>query len=272
LKKGKVYLVGAGPGDPGLVTLRAVELLRKADVVIYDRLVGDGVLDFVAESAKRIYAGRVAASGGFQERTNSLMVSEAKKGKMVVRLKGGDPFVFGRGGEEAEVLERNHIAFEVVPGVTSAIGGPAYSGIPVTHRSLASSVMIVTGHEMPDKKEGRVDWRLAARAADTIVVLMGAATFSSIARELIKGGLSKQTPVAVIERATTSKQRTRLFLLGSLASEDVAETIKAPSVVVVGRVASLAKKLDWFKVAGRTTLLEVEPSEAKKNEHITRES
>jgi uroporphyrin-III C-methyltransferase len=263
LKRGKVYLVGAGPGDPGLITLRAVELLRKADLVIYDRLVGPRVLDFAAERAERVYAGKSAASSGVQERTNSLMVSEAKKGKMVVRLKGGDPFVFGRGGEEAEVLERNRVDFEVVPGVTSAIGGPAYAGIPVTHRSLSSSVLIVTGHEATDKRGKSVDWRAAVRAADTIVVLMGAAAFPSIARELIKGGLSRQTPVAVIERATTKKQRTRLFLLGALTHEDLGGTIQAPSVVVVGQVASLARKLDWFKVAGRTTLRKAESSKAK---------
>lgn len=265
MKKGTVYLVGAGPGDPELLTLKAVELLREADVVIYDRLVGAETLRFVSPGARKVYAGKIGRSGDAQERINSLMVSEARRGKKVVRLKGGDPFVFGRGGEEAEALKRAGASFEVVPGVSSAIAGPAYAGIPITHRSVSSSVMIVTGRDAPEKDKDRVDWRRTAAAADTLVILMGAATLPSIAKDLIRGGLSRETPVAVIEQATTRQQKTRFFRLGALIEENAAEMVKPPSVVVVGRVAGLAEKLDWFKVGGRSTILRAKTRPARRD-------
>jgi uroporphyrin-III C-methyltransferase len=180
------------------------------------------------------------------------MLSEAKKGRVVLRLKGGDPMIFGRGGEEAEFLRRNQIDFEIVPGVTSALAGPAMAGIPLTHRMLSSSILIVTAQEASKRKRS-VDWRLTAGTADTLVILMGAANFPKVATELVSGGLSTKTPVAVIEWAATRRQRTRLFTLGALAT-GAGNEITPPSVIVVGSVASMAKRLDWFRVDGKTTL------------------
>jgi uroporphyrin-III C-methyltransferase len=261
LTKGKVYITGAGPGDPSLLTLKAAELLRSADVVIYDRLVDPEVLKIARDGAMVVYAGKKAGDKRIQEKINALMLSEAKKGRAVVRLKGGDPMIFGRGGEEAQFLRRNQIDFEIVPGVTSALAGPALAGIPLTHRMLSSSLLITTGQEASSKRKKSVDWRLMARAADTIVVLMGARNFPETAAELVSGGLSPRTPVAVIEWAATKRQRTRLFTLGALA-DGAGDEIAPPSVIVVGRVSSLAKRLDWFRVDGKTTLKNARPAGA----------
>lgn len=252
MTKGKVFIVGAGPGDPTLLTVKAAALLREADVVIYDRLVDQGVLNLVKRPTKTVYAGKDMGERGVQERINELMVSEARKGRTVVRLKGGDPFIFGRGGEEMETLARHHIDYEVVPGVTSALAAPAYAGIPLTHRAHSSSVLIVTGHDSSSKKN-KVDWKRVAGAADTIVVLMGAGKISERARDLIAGGLDKETPIAIVERATTKKQRTRLCTLGFLAGSR-GGVVDPPSVIVIGPVASLAETLGWFRVNGRTTI------------------
>ena len=254
MSKGKVYIAGAGPGDPSLLTVKAAELLKLADVVIYDRLVDPRILKIARDDARKVYAGKRAGEQWIQDKINALMLSEAKKGRMVLRLKGGDPMIFGRGGEEAEFLRRNRVDFEIIPGVTSALAAPAMAGIPLTHRLLSSSLLIVTGREAPSKGKRSVDWRLTAGAADTLVILMGAGNFPEVAAELISGGLSGRTPVAVIEWAATERQRTRLFTLGAFAPGAPGDEIAPPSVIVVGRVASLAEKLDWFRVDGKTTL------------------
>jgi uroporphyrinogen III methyltransferase / synthase len=254
LSKGKVYIAGAGPGDPSLLTVKAAELLKLADVIIYDRLVDPEILKIARGGARKVYAGKRAGEQWIQEEINALMLSEAKKGRVVLRLKGGDPMIFGRGGEEAEFLRLNHVDFEIVPGVTSALAAPAMAGIPLTHRLLSSSLLIVTGQEAPSKGKRGADWRLMAGAADTLVILMGAGNFPQVAAELVSGGMSSRTPVAVIEWAATRRQRTRLFTLGALASGSRGNEIAPPSVIVVGRVASLAKELDWFRVDGKTTL------------------
>ena len=254
MRKGTVYLVGAGPGDAGLLTLRGAALLKGADTVIYDRLVSEEVLDLVPARTRRICAGKARETRASQDKINSIMESEAKRGRSVVRLKGGDPMLFGRGGEEAGFLRRRRIEFEVVPGVSSFLAGPAYAGIPVTHRDYSSKVLIVTGRLASSKRGGAHDWLGLAESVDTIVVMMGAATAFEIAKQLLVRGIDPGAPVAVVERATTSKQRVRLFSLESLSRAEGKETIDAPCVIVIGRVAGLAESLDWFRVRGRTTL------------------
>ncbi|MGA2666062.1 MAG: uroporphyrinogen-III C-methyltransferase [Nitrososphaerales archaeon] len=258
MRKGKVYLVGAGPGDPGLLTVRAAALLSRADIVLYDRLVGPDVLKLVPSGARKVYAGKSAGSGDTQDGINERMVSEARKGRTVVRLKGGDPFIFGRGGEEMEFLRRNHTDFEVVPGVSSSLAGPAYAGIPLTHRDHSSSVLIMAGRDAASRRKRAPGPGTSPLAADTVVIMMGAATISETAKRLIEGGLGADVPVAAIEWATTKRQKTRMFRLGSLAAKKGREAIEPPSVIVVGAVASLAEKLDWFRVGGKTTLEPVE--------------
>ncbi|MEM2093501.1 MAG: uroporphyrinogen-III C-methyltransferase [Candidatus Bathyarchaeia archaeon] len=244
---GKVYLVGAGPGDPKLLTLRAVEVLKEADVVIYDRLVNREILKLAPESAEKIYAGKASGKHTLsQEEINSLIVKAAMDGKTVVRLKGGDPFLFGRGGEEAEALMSGNIAFEVVPGVSSALAAPAYAGIPLTHRDYASSVAIVTGSQAVDAAK-RVNWTRLARAVDTIVILMGLEPIDEIAKALMEGGLSQETPVAVIEWGTLDRQRTLISCLADVAEETRRRGLRPPSVIVVGEVAKLGRRLSWFK-------------------------
>ncbi len=244
---GKVFLVGAGPGDPKLLTLRAAEVLKEADVVVYDRLVSDSVLELASESAEKIYVGKSSVKHELsQEKINELLANLALEGKTVVRLKGGDPFVFGRGGEEAETFADKQIDFEVVPGVTSAIAAPAYAGIPLTHRDYASSLAIVTGHQAADAKTP-VDWRKLAGSVDTIVVLMGVGSLESTADNLIGGGLSPDVPVAVIEWGTLKKQRCVIGKLGTIAKEAKRKSVKPPAVIVIGEVVNLGRKLAWFK-------------------------
>lgn len=244
---GKVFLVGAGPGDQALLTVRAVEVLRTADVVIYDRLVNTAILELAPKTAEKIYAGKHAGKHELpQEKINELLVKKALDGKKVVRLKGGDPFLFGRGGEEAEALAEKHIDFEVVPGVTSAIAAPAYAGIPLTHRDYASSVAIVTGHRA--KNNGKIiKWSELASAVDTIVILMGVERLESTAAKLMEGGLDPDTPVALIELGTSKKQRSLIGKLGTIAKEAKERGVKAPAVIVIGKVATLGEKLSWFK-------------------------
>src|SRR5919199_6083695 len=207
-KKGKVFICGAGPGDPKLVTVRAMEVLNNCDVVLYDRLICKDLIDQIPAKSEKIYVGRaVGDSTIHQDITNELMVEHAKNGKRVVRLKGGDPFIFGRGAEEAEYLYKHNIEFEIIPGITSAIGSAAYAGIPLTHRRFASSVAIVTGHEDPEKNEISIKWDKLAQAVNTIVVLMGIERLDSITYNLVKAGLSKDTEIAIIENGTTMEQR-----------------------------------------------------------------
>jgi uroporphyrin-III C-methyltransferase len=244
--KGKVFLVGAGPGDPKLITLRAVDLLKKADIILYDRLVSKQILSIVPKSSKKIYVGRkVGDDYKHQDSTNELMVKYAKAKKSIVRLKGGDPIIFGRGGEEAEYLKKNKIKFEIIPGITSGIASAIYSGIPLTHRKFASSVVFVTGHEDPKKSTESVRWKKLAKSVDTIVVMMGLSRIGIISKYLIQGGLDKRTPVAVIENGTTSKHKTitgNLFNISKLVQQ---KNIKPPSIIIIGKVVNLSKTLQW---------------------------
>lgn len=244
--KGKVYIVGAGPGDPGLLTLKALDLIKGADVILYDRLVSDQILSMIPSNVEKQYVGRnVGDDYTHQNETNQLMLRHAKDGKSVVRLKGGDPFVFGRGGEEAEFLKDNGIDFEIVPGVSSAVASPAYAGIPLTHRSLSSSVAIVTGHEDAQKDEPVVKWKELANAVDTIVILMGMERLEQIVSELLSGGASRDTEVAIIESGTTQRQKVLLGSLADIVSKVKGSGIRPPAIIVIGKVAGLAEKLDW---------------------------
>ena len=247
MKKGKVFICGAGPGDPKLITLRAMELLKTCDVILYDRLVGKEIVDQIPARAEKVYVGRAAGDPTtHQDRTNELMVKYAKKGKGVLRLKGGDPFIFGRGAEEAEYLIRRGIKFEIVPGITSAIASPAYAGVPLTHRRYSSSVAIVTGHEGAEKDELAVRWDRLAGAVDTIVVLMGIGQLDQISRDLAKAGMKKSTRVAIIASGTTDRQKVVRGTLGTIAGAARKADIKPPAVVVIGRVAGL-DNLEWFR-------------------------
>ena len=230
---GHVALVGAGPGDPDLLTVRAARLLASADVVVYDALVGDGVLALAAPGADLIDVGKRPGQGVAQALINVLLVRLAAEGKRVVRLKGGDPFVFGRGGEEAVALAEAGIACEVVPGITSAVAAPAAAGVPVTYRGLSASFTVVTGHRQ--RGETPVNWHALAQAGGTIVVLMGVAQRGEIAAELIAGGMSAGTPVATIHRATTGAQAVQRCALAELAAIDV----RSPATLVIGAVAAL---------------------------------
>lgn len=247
--RGTVYICGAGPGDPKLMTVRATELLKKCDVILYDRLVGQEIVDRIPASAEKVYVGRaVGDPTTHQRRTNELMVKYALKGKSVLRLKGGDPFIFGRGAEEAEYLLKRGIKFEIVPGITSAIAGPAYAGIPLTHRRYSPSVAIVTGHEGVDNKgEASVNWKKLPGAVDTIVVMMGIGQLEQISRDLIKGGMKPTTKVAIIEKGTTEKQRVFTATLATAAKVATRNDVRPPAIVVIGNVASLHDKIAWFK-------------------------
>ncbi|MGH7826587.1 MAG: uroporphyrinogen-III C-methyltransferase [Candidatus Binatia bacterium] len=247
MQLGKVYLVGAGPGDPGLITVRGLELLHKAQVIVYDRLVNPILLEQASPVAERIFVGKRAGRHCIaQEEITRILVDLARVGYQVVRLKGGDPFVFGRGGEEAEALADAGVPFEIVPGVSSAVAVPAYAGIPVTHRKLASSFAVVTGHEA-SKTQSSVDWAKLALAVDTVVILMGVKRLRQITTELILHGLSVDTPVAVIRWGTTNAQET---ITGTLADiVEKAAHIQSPAVIVVGRVVELGTRLEWFTPA-----------------------
>jgi uroporphyrin-III C-methyltransferase len=245
-KSGRVFICGAGPGDPKLITLRAMELLKTCDVVLYDRLVGKEIIDQIPPSAEKVYVGRtVGDPTTHQDSTNALMVRYAKKGKSVLRLKGGDPFIYGRGAEEAEYLIERGVEFEIVPGITSAIASPAYAGIPLTHRRHSSSVAIVTGHEGIEKDEAAIRWDRLAGAVDTIVVLMGIGQLEQISDDLIKAGMKKNTKVAIVESGTTDKQRVIRGTLGTIAGIAKKAEVRPPAVIVIGKVAGL-DKLEWF--------------------------
>jgi len=250
---GCVYLVGAGPGDPGLLTRRGAEVLETADVVVFDRLANSALLDLAPPTAERISVGKAPGAVEMgQDDISALLVERGKAGERVVRLKGGDPFVFGRGGEEAEALAAAGVPFEVVPGITSAIGAPAYAGIPVTHRGVSTHFTVVTGHEDPGKDRSDVDWEALARAGGTLVILMGAGRVEDIAQRLIAGGLATDTPVAAVRNGTRPDQQTVRTTLGEIE----AAPIEAPSAIVVGEVAAL--DLQWFEsrpLFGRTVVV-----------------
>jgi uroporphyrinogen III methyltransferase / synthase len=241
---GIVYLVGAGPGDPGLFTLRGLDLLRCAEVVIYDGLVNPELLRFVPEAAEIIYGGKHDRTRSVsQEDLNALLLTKAREGKRVVRLKGGDPYVFGRGGEEAEVLAEAGIPFEVVPGVSSFHAVPAYAGIPLTHAAHTPLVTIVTGHDDPRSPASKLNWAELARTPGTLVVLMGLAHIPQIAEALVAHGSSPDTPVAVISRGTTRRQAVVAGTLATIASKLQEAHLPPPAVTVVGEAAKLHEKL-----------------------------
>lgn len=243
---GKVYLVGAGPGDSKLITLRAIELLQKADVVLYDRLVSKKIISMIPKSAEKIYVGRaVGDDTTHQNTTNDLMVKSAKSSKHVVRLKGGDPIIFGRGGEEAEFLKDHKIKYEIIPGITSGIGSATYSGIPLTHRKYASSVVFVTGHEDPEKKTEVVKWKRLAKSVDTIVIMMGLSRINVICKQLIEGGMDEKTPVAVIQNGTTSKHRMIKGNLSNIAKKIKENKITPPTNIIIGKVVDLSDTIGW---------------------------
>jgi uroporphyrinogen III methyltransferase/synthase len=244
MKTGKVYLVGAGPGDPGLLTVRGLQLLHGARAIVYDQLVNPLLLEEAPAAAIRIYVGKQAGRHCIaQEEINRILIDHARLGYEVVRLKGGDPFVFGRGGEEAEALADAGIPFEIVPGVSSAVAVPAYAGIPVTHRKFASSFAVVTGHET-HKTQSAVDWSKLANAVDTLVILMGLKNLPRITAQLLAHGLSPQTPVAVVRWGTTNEQEA---VTGTLADiVDKTAHVKSPAVIVIGKVVDLKGRLDWF--------------------------
>ncbi|MDR7523769.1 MAG: uroporphyrinogen-III C-methyltransferase [Armatimonadota bacterium] len=243
---GKVFLVGAGPGDPGLITVRGLAVLRQADVVVYDRLVHPALLEEAPPAARRIFAGKPTGRHALpQETINAILIAHARRGRRVVRLKGGDPFVFGRGGEEAEALAGAGIPFEVVPGVTSAVAVPACAGIPLTYRGLSSSFAVVTGHEAEDKDGPAVDWAALAAAVDTLVVLMGARSLPRIARALVRHGRAPDTPVAVVRWGTTEAQTTVTGTLGEM--QDPTVELEPPVVAVIGSVVGLRERLRWLE-------------------------
>ncbi len=247
MSKGAVYLVGAGPGDPSLLTLKASKLLKKAEVVVYDNLVSKEILASIPSAIEKIYVGKKSKNHPVpQKEINEILIKKGKEGKRIVRLKGGDPFLFGRGGEEAQELKKNGIRFKVVPGITSALSAPAYAGIPVTHRNFSSSVAVVTGHEDPSKTKNRVQWSKLATSVDTIIVLMGIENLAAIAEELVKGGRDPCTKVAVIENGTTKKQKITLGNLENIGEVSAKQNIKPPAVIVIGNVVELQKELSWF--------------------------
>ncbi len=239
-----VYLVGAGPGDPGLLTVRASELIARADVILHDRLIPPGVLE--AADAQLVYVGKEGGGPQMpQEEIDRLLVQYGQAGGTVVRLKGGDPFVFGRGGEEALVLRDAGIPYEIVPGITAGIAGPAYAGIPVTHRELASGVAFITGHEDPAKPETALDWPALASFPGTLVFYMGVRSLPRIAERLVAGGRSADEPVAVVERGTLPGQRTVLSTLGEVVKD--AAGIRPPAITLVGPVAALREQIAWVE-------------------------
>jgi uroporphyrinogen III methyltransferase / synthase len=242
-----VYLVGAGPGDPGLMTARALELIATADVIVYDRLIPRSALDGARRDAELIYAGKEGGGSSMpQEQITRLLVDRGSLGASVVRLKGGDPFVFGRGGEEVAALRSAGIPYEVVPGVTAGVAGPAYAGIPVTHRGAASAVAFVTGHEDPAKDESAIDWRALAAFPGTLVFYMGVRQLGSIAEQLVAAGRDPGEPAAVVERGTLPDQRAVFGTLATISSVAAAEGVRAPALIVVGWVVALGEQLAWF--------------------------
>jgi uroporphyrin-III C-methyltransferase len=245
---GKVYLVGAGPADPDLITVKGLRCLRAADVVVYDSLVSPQLLEEVRPQAECVYVGKRPGYHCMkQEQINALLINYAQQGHTVVRLKGGDPFVFGRGGEEALTLAQAGIPFEIVPGVSSAIAVPAYAGIPVTHRHLASSVTIVTGHEDAAHTSSSVNWEALAKLDGTLVILMGVATLPQIAGRLHDGGLHPDTPAAVIQEGTVPQQHVVTGTLANIADRAAIAGITSPAVVVIGAVVTLNDALAWYE-------------------------
>jgi uroporphyrin-III C-methyltransferase len=245
--KGKVYICGAGPGEPKLLTLRAAKLLSTCEVILYDRLVNKRTLKMASKRSKKVYVGRESGDPTTNQlNTNELMLKFAKDGKTVLRLKGGDPFIFGRGGEEAEFLSKNKVRFEIIPGVSSLNGAAVYAGIPLTHRDYSSSVIILTGHEAMEKKKSSIRWKAVTKAADTIVIFMGLEQMKYIISNLIRAGLNKNTKIAVVQNATSSIQRVITGTLYNIESKVKLKKIQSPSIIIVGNVVGIQKKIQWF--------------------------
>ena len=248
MQLGKVFLIGAGPGDYQLITLKGLNCIKRADVILYDRLASPMLLKFAKEDVELIYVGKAPNNHAYtQDEINELLVKKAKEGKLVARLKGGDPLVFGRGGEEAARLIEEGIKFEMVPGITSSISVPAYAGIPVTHRNVSSSFHVITGHEDPTKKEKVVDYKALAKVEGTLIFLMGINNLKKICTSLIEFGQSKDRPVAVIMRGTTTKQRVVKGTLENIEQKVIENNIKNPSIIIVGEVVNLSDTLHWFE-------------------------
>ena len=246
-KQGKVYIIGAGPGDAGLFTVKGIDCLRLADVVIYDNLVNEELLKYAGADARFIYAGKKGGDHTLsQDKINALLLAEALAGRIVARLKGGDPFIFGRGGEEAEILALHDVPFEIIPGVTSAIAVPAYVGIPLTHRGLTSTIAFVTGHEDPAKDKSDIDWQALA-GIGTLVFLMGVKNLAQITQTLIDHGKAPSTPAALIRRGTTPQQEVLTAKLADIASRALEVGFAPPAILVVGRVVELRETLQWFE-------------------------
>lgn len=249
-KSGIVYLIGAGPGDPELITVKGLRCLRKADVILYDRLISMELLDEAKPGTALIFVGKGPSCHTMkQEAINKLLVQHAQQGRIVVRLKGGDPFIFGRGGEEALTLAAAGIAFEIIPGISSAIAVPAYAGIPVTHRNHVSSVTIVTGHEGEHHQNTTIDWQALAKTGGTLVILMGVKGLPAIIAGLVKGGLAIDTPAAVIQEGTTNKQRVVIGTLDDIAQRTAEAKIKSPAITIIGTVVTLSAALSWYELA-----------------------
>jgi len=245
MESGKVYLVGAGPGDPGLLTIKALAVLKRCDVVFYDALMNPDILEFVAENAEKIFIGASRDRDRISQReVEQLMVQKASEGKKVVRLKGGDPFMFGRGGEEAEALTKAGLQWDVIPGISSGIAAPAYAGIPVTHRDCASSVTFITGHEGENKPE--IEWNEIRKSFNTLVIFMGITKIKKIIDQLLKSNYQPDTPIAVIESGTTQSQRVRTGSLADILEKVMDDPIQTPALIIIGEVVKYKDKLEQY--------------------------
>lgn len=246
-KTGKVYLIGAGPGDPGLLTIKAKECIENADIVVYDYLASPFLLNYAKKNASIFYVGKKGSNHTLsQDKINLLLVEKAKNGNNIARLKGGDPYIFGRGAEEAQFLLANNIAYEVIPGITSAIAAPAYAGIPITHREHNSCVSFITGHENPEKKESSMQWELYAQSNATLVFLMGVKNLEHITYKLIEFKKDPKTPIALVRWGTTSKQQTITGTLDSIVETAKKAKFKSPAIIIIGNVVNLRDELAWF--------------------------
>jgi uroporphyrin-III C-methyltransferase len=243
---GKIFICGAGPGDPKLLTIRALDLINESDVILYDRLIGKDIINIFPEKTEKVYVGRnIGDPTTHQNKTNDLMLEYSKQGKKVLRLKGGDPFIFGRGGEEAEFLKLNNIPFEIIPGITSGIGAAIYSGIPLTHRKYSSSVAFVTGHEDPEKKTPVVRWEKLFDAVDTVVIYMGTEKLELIIEKIRNGSIKDNTKVAIIQNGTLKNQKVITGEISNIVKKAKHEDIKPPAIIIIGDTINLNEKIKW---------------------------
>lgn len=249
MEYGKVYIVGAGPGDPELITLKALERLKRADVVVYDRLINDELLSYCKNDCEKIFVGKKSGHHLIeQDRIIEILIAKSKLGYKVVRLKGGNPFIFGRGSEEAAALKKEGIEFEIIPGITSGLSAPIYSGIPVTHRGLITQCVLITAHECPGKPETQVEWEKLARLKNTnLIIYMGASRIERICSELIKHGMNHAMPAAVIENGTLPMQRTITAKLDEIASEFKKNNFRPPVIIMISPTVSLRDEISWFE-------------------------